>query len=759
MSNPVDNDINSGTINNHPPNLYGHALVQHGDELQHQQHQYFSQVPPLHDVSNTHHHHPPSAFPAIPPSTFNVGIPPYATIPSSALVAPVPQAQDPGPASATVLSHKLPWDSEPGTSSRQDGGLAGATQGLAAGVSSYEPDMRYIKGLSDVLGAEQYDDGQYASSLGLSKSTARVLATATGTPNPKKRGRKVSQNEQIEPAEETKRARGRPRLGTGDQQDMKERRKEQIRVAQRAYRTRKETAITDLEAKVAELEAENAEVNATFKSLLMDYVDKNSISAQIPELGRRLGQFQAVLAQRSSKVANRKSDKVPSDAKSLVDGSVQTDQSRLESQAVGDGPALPATQQPQQLLGGIIVTHEPESQAIGQDITHTMNSSLEDGSYTLIKMPNPENASFSLNLGFLENPMSAWSPTQWDSLPMLTSGAFWEKTFGRRLHRRTTEKAAKLLSMSNPPYDTMHRVFGFVRNYASLENIRWRVEATLSRSANEDLNAYAQPFHQIGGSGTHYASDAKTIPFPNGAPFPNTGLGMGPFNEKTTTVGDELLDALQRSTFPGWQGEWFDSYEVEQFLAQKSINLPPGGDGYVEIPPGEFYDNPLSDRMSPTKTTQQAAAPRKVTSDFNVSPEGIPMHSTQQAMAGNAQYPSPVSSIDSVLPIPAVADMWPPGPMGSNYMAISQGMPSIMPSLLAYHNTGPLGFHDSSNFGYSSPAMNIIGGQNLNKRVWFSVEKFIESLGSRGTCLGKGPAFRKKDIVAAFWEAVKPPPE
>lgn len=82
--------------------------------------------------------------------------------------------------------------------------------------------MRYIKGLSDVLGAEQYDDGQYASSLGLSKSTARVLATATGTPNPKKRGRKVSQNEQIEPAEETKRARGRPRLGTGDQQDMKE---------------------------------------------------------------------------------------------------------------------------------------------------------------------------------------------------------------------------------------------------------------------------------------------------------------------------------------------------------------------------------------------------------------------------------------------------------------------------------------------------------------------------------------------------------
>ncbi|KAJ8114952.1 hypothetical protein ONZ43_g4783 [Nemania bipapillata] len=614
--------------------------------------------------------------------------------------------------SAAVLSHKLTWGSEPGTSSRQLGGLAEATQHPATNISSYEPNMRYIKGPLDVLDAEQYDDGQYTA----------------GAPNPKKRGRKVSQNEQAEPAEEIKRARGRPRLETGDQQDMKERRKEQIRIAQRNYRNRKEEAITDLEAKVAELKANNAEVNAKFKTLLMDYVENNAISAQIPELGRRLGEFQTVLAQRFSEGANPKSDKATSKGKSVADSNVEAEQPRLESQAAGGGPALPAAQQPQQLLGGIIVTHEPESQAIGQDLTHTMSSSLEDGSYTLVKMPNPENASFGFNLGFLDSPMPAWSLAQWESLPMLASGAFWEKTFGRRLHRRTTEKAAKLLAMDNPPYDTMHRVFGFVRNYASLENIRWRVATTLSRSANEDLNAYAQPFHQIGGSGTHFTDDAKTISFPSGAPFPNTGIGMGPFSEKTTAVGDELLDVLQRSTFPGWQGEWFDSYEVEQFLAQKSISLPQGGDG-------------------------------KVTSDFGVPSEGIPMHSAQQTMAGNAQYPPPVSSIDSALPIPAVADMWPPVSMGPDYMAISQAMPGNMPSLLAYHNPASLGFPDSSHFGYSSPAMNLMGSQSRNKRVWFSVEKFIDSLGSKGTCLGKGPAFRKKDIVTAFWEAVKPPPE
>ncbi|KAJ8128578.1 hypothetical protein O1611_g5056 [Lasiodiplodia mahajangana] len=759
MSNPADNDIDPGTINNHPQHPYGHALAQHGHFQQQQQHhpQYFSQVPPLHDVSNSHH--PQSSFPAIPPSTFNVGIPSYGSIPSSTLVPQVPQEQDHGLAGGAALSHKLTWNSEPGPSSRQQGGLTGATQGLTTDIPSYEPDMRYIKGPLEVLDAEQYDDGRYASKRRLSKSTVHVHATATTAPNPKKRGRKVSQNEQAEPVEETKRARGRPRLETGDQQDMKERRKEQIRLAQRAYRNRKETAITELEAKVAELEASNAEVNATFKNLVMDYVGKNALSAQIPELGRRLHQFQAVLNQRYSEAADNNGDTAASDAKLPVDSSLQSEQSQLESQVTNDGPAH-ATQQSQQLLGGIIVTHEPESQAISQDLTHPMSSSLEDGSYTLVKMPNPDNASFGFNIGFMDGSVPAqWSLAQWESLPVLASGAFLEKTFSRRLHRRTTEKAAQLLAMDNPPYDTMHRVFGFVRNYATLENIRWRVATVLSRSANEDLNAYGQPFHQIGGSGTHFGGNAKNATFPSGAPFPNAGIGMGPFNEKTTAVGDELLDVLQRSMFPGWQGEWFDSYDVEQFLAQKSINLPRSGDGYIDIPPGEFYDNPLNDQSSTSKSSMRGSSSGRANSDFNISPGGISMNPNQQTMGGNVPYPSPVSSIDSVLPIPAAADMWPSVSMGSDYLAMSQAMSGTMPSLLAYHNPASLGFPDSSHFGYTSPNMDLMGGQARNKRVWFSVEKFIEVLGSKATCLGKGPAFRKQDIVTSFWEAVKPPPE
>ncbi|KAI0423920.1 hypothetical protein F5Y09DRAFT_336189 [Xylaria sp. FL1042] len=813
MSYPVDNDINPGAINNHTQHPYAfthphphphphpqpqHELTQHGQHPQQpQETPYFGLVSPFHggnnpNINNTHH--PQSAFSVVPAynrSSFNLGGPSsYGAIPQGALVA---QEQDTSPSSATVLPHKLPWDSEPETSSHQHAALP-------AGAPPYQPDMRYIKGPLDVLNAEEYDDGRYTNRRGIFKADAHVVSTAPAPSNPKKRGRKVSQNDHVEPVEEIKRARGRPRLEAGDHKDMKERRKEQIRIAQRAYRTRKDNAITDLEAKVAGLEAGNLEVNATFQSLLMEYVDKNAISAQIPELGRRLQQFQAVLAQRCAEVATSQSDEATStpDAKPRAKTTLP-DRSQSERENDGNARAesqvaeIPPTQQPQQLLGGIIVTHEPESQTIIQDLTHVSDTSLEDGSYTFVRMANPENASFGFNLGFLDNPMqSQWTLPHWESLAMPDSAAFLERTFGRRLHRRTTEKAAKLLAMPNPPYDAMHRVFGFVRNYASLDNIRQRIRTTLSRAADEDMDAYAQPFHHIGGAGTHFAGAAKTIAFPGGAPFQSTGFGMGPFDPKTTAVRDELLDALQHTKFPGWQGEWFDSYEVEQYLAQKSINLPQGGgDGYVEIPPGDFYENPLLHNPAASKsaaaTLQGPSMSGKVVeTDFGGD---MAMQSTALVQNNNhnnnpnnnVPYPSPVSSIDTMLSIPATADLWGAGGGGpADFLSMSSSSQqtmvgnnnnnnSNMSSLLAYHHHA--GFVDpssSSPFVYSSSspttAMDLVGGggvggQTRNKRVWFSVDKFIECLGSKCTCVGRGPAFRKRDIVTAFWEAAKPGPE
>jgi hypothetical protein len=148
----------------------------------------------------------------------NLGAPSYTAITSG---APVEQGA-PSTTSATDLSHKPIWASEPETLRRQEGNLIGATQSLTTAGSSYQLDMRYLTGPLDVLNAEQYDDGRYTSRPQLSKPEPHTLTAANTTSNPKKRGRKASQHERAENVEDSKRARGRPRLETGDHQDMKE---------------------------------------------------------------------------------------------------------------------------------------------------------------------------------------------------------------------------------------------------------------------------------------------------------------------------------------------------------------------------------------------------------------------------------------------------------------------------------------------------------------------------------------------------------
>ncbi|KAI2636680.1 hypothetical protein GGS21DRAFT_538708 [Xylaria nigripes] len=749
------------------PQLQLQQLQLHPSQQRHQPlHRYPDQPSyasnPNSDYSNTH---PPTGFPAIQSSsrsTFNISSA-YVAIPDSALVAHTHPQHRTSLTSDTVLSHKLTRNPGLDTLAHQTDSLTRSTKGPTSGDLSNQSDMRYIRGQLDVLSAEQYDDGRFGSRRGLFKSEAQPQAAANTAANSKKRGRNDSPGEREEPVEETKRARGRPRLETGAHQDMKERRKEQIRLAQRAYRNRKETAIVELEAKVAALEAGNIEIRAKFQSLLMEFVDRHGISAQIPELGRRLQQFQALLTRRGSEGVGPRSGGALSNAEMAVANSSQSDHASdkkpadnnwLPSQAV----VAPVPQRPQKFLGGIIMTYEPECQALTQVSGPPTDSTF--GDYTYVKMPSTENASFVVDLSFLgDNAPAPWSVPQLDSLPMPVSGAYLEKTFGRRLHRRVTEKAAKLLAMESPPYDVMHRVFGFVRNYASLESISERIKNTLSRTANEDLDEYGQPFHHVGGSGTHFADGTKSATYLGGAPFPSSGFGMGPFNERTTAVRDELLDILQRSKFPGWQGEWFDSYDVEKFLAQKSIKLPPGGgDGFVEVPPGEFYHNPLDGSASPIKENLEVLASPKSVPNFNNSPldvaSGMSMHPVQQTMAGSPPSQQTVSTIDSMLPIPATTAPWLSEPVTSDYLAIAHTMAVEVPSLTAYNNTA-LGLSNSPHFVYSPHALSTEGNQTRNKRVWFSVEKFIERLGTRGTCVGRGPAFRKSDIVTAFWEAAK----
>ena len=82
---------------------------------------------------------------------------------------------------------------------------------------------------------------------------------------PKKKARKSKKDDDDE-NDESKRQRGRPRLDTQDE-TAADRRRTQIRLAQRAYRHRKETTISALKQRVTDLQSTIEQMNKTFLDL------------------------------------------------------------------------------------------------------------------------------------------------------------------------------------------------------------------------------------------------------------------------------------------------------------------------------------------------------------------------------------------------------------------------------------------------------------------------------------------------------------
>ncbi|KAF2493797.1 hypothetical protein BU16DRAFT_422582, partial [Lophium mytilinum] len=83
-----------------------------------------------------------------------------------------------------------------------------------------------------------------------------------------------------------KKSRGRPRVDTQDE-TAADRRRTQIRLAQRAYRQRKETTISSLKRQVTELQNAVEEMNRSFVQFNDSAISSGVLSLR-PELGRDL---------------------------------------------------------------------------------------------------------------------------------------------------------------------------------------------------------------------------------------------------------------------------------------------------------------------------------------------------------------------------------------------------------------------------------------------------------------------------------------
>lgn len=198
----------------------------------------------------------------------------------------------------------------------------------------------------------------------------------------------------------------------------------------------------------------------------------------------------------------------------------------------------------------------------------------QHGSYS----PNPQ--IFSVNIPTPDvTPPVTRLPTPPLQLPSLTNKtvtpaftySYDETTFARRLTRAALEAGFQILSAANVRPSALNYVFMLSLPYLSLEQLRTRFKIMLSRSVDEDLDFWEAPFIHLGGAGTHYPrKDANGTVVPKKNNW--TVRQIGPLEKRMVRVEnvmDGSSDYLHDMDLSRFEGEWFDSHDVQGYLEER----------------------------------------------------------------------------------------------------------------------------------------------------------------------------------------------
>ncbi|KAF3761696.1 hypothetical protein M406DRAFT_74639 [Cryphonectria parasitica EP155] len=553
--------------------------------------------------------------------------------------------------------------------------------------------------------------------------------------------------------EKGRKARGRPRLDTKDQTAV-DRRRTQIRLAQRAYRSRKENAIQSLEKNVQDLQETNEEMTNAFMRL-HDYAVNHGIVRMAPEFARELQltteKFLSLTRRSCERSGNESLERDSEDSSNSPEHHIEDTSSSETLDVSHFSSNIKNTNNNDGNNNTTVLGYEVMNEAELDHALSMADLSMPDGQIATSQAPplgfdeevptmsslDSTNFTFDVSATFPDfftgtstnpNLVPQRSSTPTISPPPLSpflyslslstpdSLAFNEITFGRRLQRHALERGYQLITMPNPPKDAFARIFGFCMLFESVDQIRERIARGLARSTAESLNYWAAPFWALGGTGQRsFAGSTAAGPNVRGGKLPlpgnrgtedvgkhafATSFGLGPFDANTTDARDKRVDGKMRIMLPGFQGEFFDADEVELYLRSRGVVIQPGQD-YVTVEVDEEW----------FKEGRQGS--------FDV-----------QAAYDQWASLSPNSGSPSLSAVPTVTADDRPWDVGD-------------------------GLSDSI-FEEAASFMGFPGnGHAARKLVTLDIDKFVRELVDRGVCLGRAPGFRPSDVYHAFCIAIK----
>ncbi|OCK76726.1 hypothetical protein K432DRAFT_385208 [Lepidopterella palustris CBS 459.81] len=443
-----------------------------------------------------------------------------------------------------------------------------------------------------------------------------------------------------------KKARGRPRVDTQDE-TAADRRRTQIRLAQRAYRQRKETTISSLKKTVSELQSAIDEMNQSFLRFNDSALNSGILSLR-PELARELKATTETfvkLARAAAIERNATGDDEAAEAD--LDPAAEFHQATAISRAsresqTNQAPSVPPIPEHHEIGWGYSLqpvetveeshqrdtlsatTYFPPMRNSPYELAKSTNSSnflaSRSGNYSVPQSNNRDRDSqFSLIDTLMHSvspnsiqpqtfystipspPIISPPPTRTPTppnpapIPALTKTmtlrapytySFQESTFARRLARATIERGFHLLSMASLRPAAVNHVFKLSLPYMTPEQMLLRFRNFLSKSTSESLECWQTPFIHLGGAGTHYPrrdEHGNVIKPPNSWNV----RSIGPFRRlRLENTADHTLSQDIDVDLRGFEGEWFDAHDVEGYLEELGVHIDPQAsfaEAYIDV--------------------------------------------------------------------------------------------------------------------------------------------------------------------------------
>ncbi|EED12586.1 hypothetical protein TSTA_006150 [Talaromyces stipitatus ATCC 10500] len=437
---------------------------------------------------------------------------------------------------------------------------------------------------------ERFERGRIDSNILYGGLTLVQNEDTTRPSTPKAKSKRDTNKQGTSKSNDTKvskRKRGRPRVLDKDE-NAAERRRTQIRLAQRAYRSRKEATISSLSQRLSVLDAAIREMNVSVGNFRNVLVGSGLLLQQTPVTYG----FQKLLQKSDAlmKLAKESSDYATANGSPV-------DESASNHSSLGEGgDALLMKQSPQiseDLEEFNFLLYGANDNASSMDVGSLFQGYDLD---TVNQQQPPTTQTDDPGMQMISSYSTTESypnSTSWlqhNIMPTPLTYSHNESSLARRLARQCAEYGYRLLTDPNTdPKDILY-TYRFSLSFRSKQALTERfwnaiTSATLtpnavsssSSSSNSSANtSYSTtPRYTLGNAGMHYS---RLLPGNQTPPTATTNLypfskfiGPWPFHQGALSHDCTTLEEIVAAR--GMGGEWFDSNDVEGYIREKGIHV------------------------------------------------------------------------------------------------------------------------------------------------------------------------------------------